>query len=54
MLKSVEDASTSGTIVYRGDTDSPRTPKSRLGSQELASTASPEDSELNLAEVFSS
>ncbi|PWA43506.1 protein kinase superfamily protein [Artemisia annua] len=51
MLKSLEDASTSGTIVYRGDTDSPRTPKSRLGSQELASTASPEDSEINLAEA---
>ncbi|PWA76100.1 protein kinase superfamily protein [Artemisia annua] len=51
MLKSLEEASTSGTIVYRGYTDSPRTPKSRLGSQELASTASPEDSEINLAEA---
>nr|GEV33159.1 protein kinase superfamily protein [Tanacetum cinerariifolium] len=51
MLKSVEDASTSGTIVSRGDTVSPRTPKSRLGSQELASTASPEDGAINLAEA---
>nr|XP_043620995.1 serine/threonine-protein kinase 24-like [Erigeron canadensis] len=51
---SLEDASTSGTIVYRGQhdgSDSPRTPKSRLGSQERASTASFEDSAINLAEA---
>ncbi|KAJ9562840.1 hypothetical protein OSB04_008000 [Centaurea solstitialis] len=49
-----EDASTSGTVVYRGvhgDSDSPRTPKSRLGSQERTSIASPEDSAINLAEA---
>lgn len=51
---SMEDASTSGTFVYRGqhdDFDSPRTPKSRLGIQERTSSASLEDSALNLAEV---
>ncbi|KAL8087821.1 hypothetical protein AgCh_037817, partial [Apium graveolens] len=51
---SMEDASTSGTFVYRGqheDVDSPRTPKSRLGIQERASSASLEDSALNLAEA---
>ncbi|XP_024979373.1 serine/threonine-protein kinase svkA-like isoform X2 [Cynara cardunculus var. scolymus] len=51
---SMEDASISGTFVYRGqhdDLDSPRTPKSRLGIQEKTSTASPEDSALNLAEA---
>ncbi|KAL4589067.1 hypothetical protein LXL04_001969 [Taraxacum kok-saghyz] len=48
---SLED---SGTFVYRGphdDSDSPRTPKSRLGIQEKTSTASHEDSALNLAEA---
>uniref|UniRef100_A0A5B6YQ28 non-specific serine/threonine protein kinase n=1 Tax=Davidia involucrata TaxID=16924 RepID=A0A5B6YQ28_DAVIN len=51
---SFEDASTSGTVVYRGqhdDSDSPRTPKSRLGIQERTSSASLEDSAINLAEA---
>ncbi|KAL2496375.1 Protein kinase superfamily protein [Forsythia ovata] len=51
---SVEDASISGTVVYRGqhdDSDSPRTPKSRLGIQERSSNASVEDSSINLAEA---
>ncbi|XP_076930026.1 uncharacterized protein LOC143594651 [Bidens hawaiensis] len=51
---SLEDASTSGTIVYRGqhdDSDSSGTPKSRLGDQERAFSASPEDSAINLAEA---
>ncbi|XP_059662670.1 uncharacterized protein LOC132308569 isoform X2 [Cornus florida] len=51
---SFEDASTSGTVVYRGqhdDSDSPRTPKSRLGIQERTSSASLEDSAVNLAEA---
>ncbi|KAL3849180.1 hypothetical protein ACJIZ3_011062 [Penstemon smallii] len=51
---STEDASISGTVVYRGqydDSDSPRTPKSRLGLQERTSSAAFEDSELNLAEA---
>ncbi|VVB00366.1 unnamed protein product [Arabis nemorensis] len=50
---SFEDASTSGTVVVRGQTDdsvSPRTPKSRLGLQERTSSAS-EDSTANLAEA---
>ncbi|KAK1416756.1 hypothetical protein QVD17_25872 [Tagetes erecta] len=53
-FSSFEDASISGTFVYRGqhdDSDSPRTPKSRLGIQEKTSTASHEDSALNLAEA---
>ncbi|ONI12638.1 hypothetical protein PRUPE_4G176700 [Prunus persica] len=51
---SYEDASSSGTVVFRGqhdDSDSPRTPKSRLGIQERTSTASTEDSAINLAEA---
>lgn len=51
---SSEDASISGTFVYRGqhdDSDSPRTPKSRLGIQERTSSASLEDSAINLAEA---
>ncbi|XP_059661488.1 uncharacterized protein LOC132307681 isoform X2 [Cornus florida] len=51
---SFEDASTSGTVVYRGqhdDFDSPRTPKSRLGFQERTSSSSLEDSAVNLAEA---
>lgn len=51
---SVEASSTSGTVVYRGQHDesgSPRTPKSRLGNQERTSSASLEDSSMNLAEV---
>lgn len=51
---SLEDASTSGTVVIRShhdDSDSPRTPKSRLGIQERTSTAPPEDSAINLAEA---
>ncbi|KAF2579628.1 hypothetical protein F2Q68_00006829 [Brassica cretica] len=49
---SFDDASTSGTVVVRGQNDdsgSPRTPKSRLGLQERSSSAS-EDSIANLAE----
>ncbi|KAG6689323.1 hypothetical protein I3842_11G169000 [Carya illinoinensis] len=45
---------TSGTVVIRGqhdDSDSPRTPKSRLGIQEKTYTASLEDSAINLAEA---
>lgn len=51
---SVETTATSGTVVYRGqhdDSGSPRTPKSRLGNQERTSSASLEDSIMNLAEV---
>ncbi|KAH8494339.1 hypothetical protein H0E87_020920 [Populus deltoides] len=51
---SFEDASTSGTVVFYGqhdESDSPRTPKSRLGMQERTSHASLEDSALNLAEA---
>ncbi|GLT72154.1 hypothetical protein SLA2020_441100 [Shorea laevis] len=51
---SFEDSSTSGTVVFRGqhdDSDSPRTPKSRLGIQERTYTASLEDSATNLAEA---
>ncbi|KAK9070585.1 hypothetical protein SSX86_010987 [Deinandra increscens subsp. villosa] len=54
IFTSREDASTSGTIVYRGqrdDSDSSGTPKSRLGNQERASFASSEDSAMNLAEA---
>ncbi|XP_071691931.1 uncharacterized protein [Rutidosis leptorrhynchoides] len=53
-FSSVEDASISGTFVYRGphdESDSPRTQKSRLGIQEKTSSASHEDSALNLAEA---
>ncbi|KAK9938040.1 hypothetical protein M0R45_014800 [Rubus argutus] len=51
---SYEDASSSGTVVFRGqydDSDSPRTPKSRLGIQERTSSSSIEDSAMNLAEA---
>ncbi|KAL7592685.1 hypothetical protein Lser_V15G35156 [Lactuca serriola] len=55
MLTSLDDASTSGTVVYRGshheDSDTPRTPKSKLGIQERSSVASPENSAINLAEA---
>ncbi|XP_057976429.1 uncharacterized protein LOC131163733 isoform X2 [Malania oleifera] len=50
---SFEDASTSGTVVFReqhDDSDSPRTPRSRLGIQKRTSSAS-EDSAINLAEA---
>ncbi|CAH8293633.1 unnamed protein product [Eruca vesicaria subsp. sativa] len=50
---SLDDASTSGTVVVRrqhDDSASPRTPKSRLGNQERTSSAS-EDSLANLAEA---
>ncbi|KAJ4826780.1 hypothetical protein Tsubulata_034766 [Turnera subulata] len=53
-FSSFEDASASGTVVFRGqqdDPDSPRTPKSRLGIRERSSSASTEDSALNLAEA---
>ncbi|XP_047950007.1 serine/threonine-protein kinase 24-like isoform X4 [Salvia hispanica] len=51
---SAEDSSISGTVVYRGqheDSESPRTPKSRLGLQERTFSAALEDSETNLAEA---
>ncbi|XP_017642659.1 uncharacterized protein LOC108483657 isoform X4 [Gossypium arboreum] len=51
---STEDASTFGTVVVRGqhdESDSPRTPRSRLGIQERTSSASVEDSASNLAEA---
>ncbi|XWS28032.1 hypothetical protein CRYUN_Cryun25bG0031200 [Craigia yunnanensis] len=51
---SLEDTSTGGTVVFRGqhdDSDSPRTPRSRLGFQERSSSASVEDSAANLAEA---
>ncbi|XP_042491065.1 germinal center kinase 1-like isoform X2 [Macadamia integrifolia] len=51
---SFEDVSPSGTVVLRGqhdDSDTPRTPKSRLGFQEKSSSASLEDSATNLAEA---
>ncbi|PPD74180.1 hypothetical protein GOBAR_DD28897 [Gossypium barbadense] len=51
---STEDASTFGTVVMRGqhdESDSPRTPRSRLGFQERTSSASVEDSASNLAEA---
>lgn len=52
---SLDDASTSGTMVVRGkrdDPESPRTPKSRLGDQERTSgSSSLEDSATNLAEA---
>ncbi|KAG8472361.1 hypothetical protein CXB51_035341 [Gossypium anomalum] len=51
---SFEDASTSGTIVFRGqhdDSDSPPTPRSRLGIQGRPSAASVEDSTSTLAEA---
>ncbi|KAM1356750.1 hypothetical protein ACFX13_031558 [Malus domestica] len=51
---SYEDASSSGTVVFRGqhdDSDSPGTPKSRLGIQEKILTAPNEDSAINLAEA---
>ncbi|KAJ8747483.1 hypothetical protein K2173_014420 [Erythroxylum novogranatense] len=51
---SLEDASTSGTVVFRSqhdESDFPRTPKSRLGIQERTSSSSLEDSALNLAEA---
>ncbi|XP_052179219.1 uncharacterized protein LOC127792656 isoform X2 [Diospyros lotus] len=49
---SFEDASNSGTVVYRGhdNSDSPRTPKSRLGIPERTSSAT-EDSAMNLAQA---
>ena len=55
-VASFEDASTSGTVVFRGqhdDSDSPQTPKSRLGMLDRASSALLEDSAVNLAEVIS-
>ncbi|KAG2677866.1 hypothetical protein I3843_12G118800 [Carya illinoinensis] len=49
-----EDSSSSGTVVFRGqhdDSDSPWTPKSKLGIQERTYTALLEDSAMNLAEA---
>ncbi|CAI8593161.1 unnamed protein product [Vicia faba] len=51
---SFEDTSTSGTVVVRSqhdDSDSPRTPRSRLGLHDRSSNASLEDSAANLAEA---
>ncbi|KAI4321849.1 hypothetical protein MLD38_035182 [Melastoma candidum] len=51
---SFEDASTTGTVVFRGqhdELDSPRTPKSGHGFQERTSSASLEDSAVNLAKA---
>ncbi|KAJ6845303.1 serine/threonine-protein kinase 4-like isoform X1 [Iris pallida] len=51
---SSEDASISGTVVLRDkhdESDAARTSKSRLGSQEKTSSASLEDSAINLAEA---
>jgi len=52
---SFEDVSTSGTVVLRSqynDSDSPQTPRSRLGLNSRNSNASLEDSATNLAEVL--
>ncbi|KAJ1442402.1 Protein kinase domain [Sesbania bispinosa] len=51
---SFEDASTSGTVVLRSphdDSDSPQTPRSRLGLNSRYSNSSLEDSAMNLAEA---
>ncbi|KAH1127350.1 hypothetical protein AAZX31_06G221800 [Glycine max] len=51
---SFEDVSTSGTVVLRSqynDSDSPQTPRSRLGLNSRNSNASLEDSATNLAEA---
>ncbi|KAM7498683.1 hypothetical protein LguiA_023097 [Lonicera macranthoides] len=51
---SFEDTTISGTVVYRGkhdNLDSPQSPKSRLGSQDRTSSASFEDSAINLSEA---
>ncbi|KAL9298029.1 hypothetical protein ACSQ67_023925 [Phaseolus vulgaris] len=51
---SFEDVSTSGTVVLRShhdDSDSPQTPRSRLGHNSRNSNASFEDSATNLAEA---
>eukprot|EP00256_Glycine_max_P020389 XP_003539605.1 germinal center kinase 1 [Glycine max] len=51
---SFEDASSSGTVVLRGqhdESDSPQTPRSRLGLNDRNSNASMEDSAANLAEA---
>nr|GMD90197.1 germinal center kinase 1-like isoform X1 [Ipomoea batatas] len=54
---SFDDASTSGTIVYRGrndEPDSPQSPRSWSGIQDRSSSASFEDSETNLSEAKAS
>lgn len=50
---SFEDTSTTGTVVLRqlDDSDSPRTPRSRLGLHDRNSNSSLEDSAANLAEA---
>nr|GFC53647.1 germinal center kinase 1-like isoform X10 [Tanacetum cinerariifolium] len=53
-FSSPEDVSISGTFVYRGphdESDSPRTPKSRMGIREKKSYTSHEDNALNMVEV---
>ncbi|XP_068657015.1 uncharacterized protein [Aristolochia californica] len=52
--KSSDDVSITGTMVLRGhheESDTPQTPKTRLGIEEKASKASHEDSATNLAEA---
>jgi len=53
---SFEDVSTSGTVVVlhsqHDDSDSPQTPRSRLGLNSRNSNASLEDSATNLVEVL--
>ncbi|KAG9439205.1 hypothetical protein H6P81_019370 [Aristolochia fimbriata] len=52
--KPSDDVSISGTMVLRGhheESDTPRTPKTRLGMEEKSSKASHEDSATNLAEA---
>ncbi|XP_068654375.1 serine/threonine-protein kinase sid1-like isoform X2 [Aristolochia californica] len=52
--KSSDDVSITGTMVLHGhheESDTPRTPKTRLGMEEKASKASHEDSATNLAEA---
>lgn len=52
---SFEDASTSGTVVVRGQRDnfdSTQTLRSRLGLSESSANTSLEDSAINLAEVL--
>ncbi|XP_019154055.1 PREDICTED: germinal center kinase 1-like [Ipomoea nil] len=54
---SFDDASTSGTIVYRGrndEPDSPQSPRSWSGIPDRSSSASFEDSETNLSEAKAS
>jgi hypothetical protein len=53
-FSSYEDMSSSGTVVrsQSDESETPRSSRSRLGIQEKASSASLEDSAINLAEVM--